>query len=106
MTNTRVQKYCASKSRLNMKNDIDSKMILNVFEFIQQHGEAIDGGKMFEGITAFTDFDGYTVYLKTSTATISLGFHNTYHLDYELPTHKEMLINSIHRIQMIASAQT
>lgn len=88
-----------------MKNDIDSKTVLCVFEYIQQHGETSDNGKTCDGVTAFTDFDGYTIYLKTNTATLSLGFHNTYHLEYELPAHKETLINSIGRLYLIASAQ-
>lgn len=85
-----------------MKNELDSKMILRVFEFINQHGESVENRKCFDGVYAFTDYDGYTIYLKSSNVTLSLGFHNTYHLDYESPAHKDSFYQSIQRINQKA----
>ena len=48
-----------------MKNEIDNKQILAVYERIQQRGEVTEEGKFYQGITAFSDIDGYTVYLQT-----------------------------------------
>ena len=42
-----------------------------------------EDGKLYEGICAFSDIDGYTVYLKGSGVLLRFGFHNTYHLDYQ-----------------------
>ena len=49
-----------------MKNELDGKLILSVYEKIIQHGEDHEDGKLYEGICAFSDIDGYTVYLKGS----------------------------------------
>lgn len=85
-----------------MKNDLDSKMILRVFEYIQQHGEIIDDLKCVDGIFAYTDYDGYTIYLKSNTVTLTLGFHNTYHLEYDAQNHKESFYQSVNRLNHIA----
>ena len=47
-----------------MKNDIDAKMLLRVYEKITSLGKKSSEGHSFEGVIAFSDFDGYTVYLK------------------------------------------
>lgn len=66
-----------------MKNEIDTRQILNVFEKIREHGKS-DGEKhVLENITAFTDYDGYTVYLEGHNTKLRTGFHNTYNLDYK-----------------------
>ena len=46
-----------------MKNELDGKLILSAYEKIIQHGEDHEDGKLYEGICAFSDIDGYTVYL-------------------------------------------
>ncbi len=69
-----------------MKNSLDSKMILRVFEKMRQHGEHHDDGSYhLNGIKAFTDFDGYTLYLEDALVKLSYGFHNQYHFDYDSP---------------------
>ena len=69
-----------------MKNSLDSKMVLRVFEKIRQHGEHKDDGSYhLNGIKAFTDFDGYTLYLEDALVKLSYGFHNQYHFDYDTP---------------------
>lgn len=70
-----------------MKNEIDSKFILNVFEKIRQNGEANGEGYVLNGITAFSDFDGYTVFMEDSKVKLRFGFHNQYHFDYEKEEH-------------------
>ncbi|MBF7072138.1 DUF3081 domain-containing protein [Glaciecola sp. MH2013] len=66
-----------------MKNSIDSKFLLQVFEKIRQHGEHKDGAHHLDGVKAYTDFDGYTVYMEDATVKLSFGFHNQYHFDYD-----------------------
>ncbi|CUS47964.1 MAG: protein of unknown function DUF3081 [Idiomarinaceae bacterium HL-53] len=66
-----------------MKNDLSTRLILQVFEKIREHGAANEGQHELEGITAYTDFDGYTVYMEGHQVKLSTGFHNTYHLDYD-----------------------
>ena len=66
-----------------MKNELDTKLILRVFDKITQHGEKQDSAHMLNGVKAFTDFDGYTVYIEDALVKLSFGFHNQYHFDYE-----------------------
>ncbi|TRW48335.1 DUF3081 domain-containing protein [Aliidiomarina halalkaliphila] len=66
-----------------MKDDLSVRMILSVFEKVQKHGEHKDERHELEGITGFTDHDGYTVFLEGFNVKLRTGFHNTYHLDYD-----------------------
>ncbi|HEA17976.1 MAG: DUF3081 domain-containing protein [Pseudoalteromonas prydzensis] len=81
-----------------MKNDIETKQILSVYEQIIQHGDANEDGKHYKGLTAFSDIDGYTIYLKGSGVLLSFGFHNTYHLDYEHEKHKDDFLKKLANI--------
>jgi len=66
-----------------MKNDLDSKLLLRVFEKTRQHGEHKDQFYVLDGIKAYTDFDGYTVYMEDALVKLTFGFHNQYHFDYQ-----------------------
>ena len=84
-----------------MKNDLSSKTILSVFDYIQRHGDKQSQGYFYQGITAFTDFDGYTLYLQGSGVLMRFGFHNTYHLDYQSEKNKSDFlakVTSIHQL--------
>lgn len=81
-----------------MKNEIDTKTILNVYEQIQKHGEANDKGKLYEGLCAYSDIDGYTVYIEGSGVLLRFGFHNTYHLDYQSEKNKEDFLKKLNSI--------
>ena len=78
-----------------MKNELDSKFLLAVFEHIQNHGEVTEEGKMYQGVTAYADPDGYTIYLQGSGVLLRSGFHNTYHLDYERDNLKDSFIKKL-----------
>ncbi|WP_462159909.1 DUF3081 family protein [Pseudoalteromonas sp. GB56] len=78
-----------------MKNDIDTKTLLNVYEQIQKHGEQTEKGKLYQGLYAYSDIDGYTVYLEGSGVLLRFGFHNTYHLDYQSDKNKEDFMNKV-----------
>jgi hypothetical protein len=66
-----------------MQNELDSKFLLRVFDKITNHGDKTDDGHRLDGVTAFSDFDGYTVFLQDAKVKMSFGFHNTYHFDYD-----------------------
>ncbi len=66
-----------------MKNELQSKFLLAVFDKIRQHGEQKEGAYHLDGIKAYTDFDGYTLYIEDALVKLSFGFHNQYHFDYE-----------------------
>lgn len=81
-----------------MKNDIDAKLILKVFELVTAKGEQFEDGKLYKGITAYSDIDGYTVYLKGNGVELRFGFHNTYHLDYEHSKLKDEFMSKLEQL--------
>ena len=81
-----------------MKNDLDNKLILKAFSIIRERGEQVEKGHFFEGVTAYTDFDGYTLYFETKNVLMSFGFHNTYHLDYHSERDKKDFLQKMRNI--------
>ena len=81
-----------------MKNELDSRTVLAVFEQIQKQGEQKDEGKAYKGIVAFSDPDGYTVYLQGSGVLLRVGFHNTYDLEYDTEHSKEDFLAKVEAI--------
>lgn len=81
-----------------MKNDFETRDILNIFEKIKQHGTNDKGHYQLDGITAFTDHDGYTVYMEGHRTKLQTGFHSTYRLDYESPRDVDQFIKKLKSI--------
>lgn len=81
-----------------MKNELNTRDILNVYEKIKQHGSSKEGQHQLDGITAYTDHDGYTVYLEGYRTALQTGFHNTYRLDYENSRDAEQFIKALKSI--------
>ena len=82
-----------------MKNEIDSKFILQVFENIRLLGEKKGESYFLQGIEASSDFDGYTLFLQDAQVQLSFGFHNQYHFDYEKEEHLEQFILKLKAIE-------
>lgn len=72
-----------------MKNELDAKFLLQVYEKIRQHGTQENSEYMLDGIKAYTDFDGYTLFIEDALVKLSFGFHNQYRYDYEETKHLE-----------------
>ena len=72
-----------------MKNELDSKFLLSVFEKVRQHGDKENEQYKLDGIVAYTDFDGYTLYIEDALVKLSFGFHNQYRFDYDSASHYE-----------------
>lgn len=66
-----------------MKNELDPTKILHAYEVIMERGTPTEFGKIYEGVEAFSDYDGYSVYMRGNGVELKIGFHNTYHLDYD-----------------------
>ncbi|QTG98166.1 DUF3081 family protein, partial [Vibrio furnissii] len=47
-----------------MKNELDPAKILHAYEVVMEHGTPTEHGKIYEGIEAFADYDGYNVYMR------------------------------------------
>jgi len=87
-----------------MKNEIDFRLILDAYEKITLHGKAEQGKHTLDGITASTDFDGYTVFLEGHNTKLQLEFHNKYHLDYETSRDYENFMKKVEQISQGYSA--
>lgn len=71
-------------------HQIDSRFILAVYEKVMTHGKKVTlndapnlDARQLEGLTAYSDFDGYNAYLEDAEVKIQTGFHNTFKVDYE-----------------------
>ena len=76
-----------------------TKKLRDAVKFLNETNIALcedhEDGKLYEGICAFSDIDGYTVYLKGSGVLLRFGFHNTYHLDYQHEKNKEDFLKKV-----------
>lgn len=81
-----------------MKNELDSHFVLSLFDKIRQHGESKDGVYLLQGIKAFTDHDGYTLFIEDALVKLRFGFHNQYHFDYEKTEHLEQFQKKLEAI--------
>ena len=72
-----------------MKNELESKLLLSVFDKIRQHGTHTERQYQLDGIMAYTDHDGYTLFIEDALVKLRFGFHNQYVYDYEKEEHKQ-----------------
>ncbi|MFV8782398.1 DUF3081 family protein [Microbulbifer sp. SA54] len=66
---------------MNTEQKIDIKQALRVFDKITQHGEKTENGWQYRGLTASTDFDGYTIFLRSAKVELTIFFHNKFTID-------------------------
>lgn len=66
-----------------MKNELDPNKVLKAYDTIMSNGTETELGKIYEGVEAYSDYDGYNVYMRGNGVELSIGFHNTYHLEYD-----------------------
>jgi hypothetical protein len=78
-----------------MKNEIDSKFVLSVFDKIIRHGEKNGEEHFLMGIKVYTDFDGYTLFIEDAQVQLHFGFHNQYHFNYEKEEHVEQFVKKL-----------
>jgi len=62
---------------------VDTYQALLAFEHIRTQGKQVNGEYHFEGFTAFTDFDGYTVTISQRDVTLTIFFHNKYDVSFK-----------------------
>lgn len=64
-----------------MQNRLDVKTCLKVFNAVQSKGEKQNEAYLRHGFEAWSDFDGYTCFLRHGDTTVTLMFHGKYHLE-------------------------
>lgn len=85
-----------------MKNKVDISVALLAYDKIIHQGSKGEQGHEFEGLTASSDFDGYTLVLQDKLSSLTIFFHNKYEL--EGPDNKAMdrLIKNIEYVAKLA----
>ena len=68
-----------------MKNSIDLKRCLLIFDKVSSLGEKRDDKHHYQGLTAWMDFDGYNCYLSYNDVVLTLMFHGKYDIQFEQP---------------------
>ena len=85
-----------------MQNLIDPKQLMKVFSKVEQQGKQVDTkfGKGFEldGMTIASGFDGYDLYFVADDVTVTLGFHQKYHIDAKDEQQIDKFIDRLKRI--------
>ncbi len=81
-----------------MKNELDSHFVLSLFDKLSKHGENKDGVYFLQGIKAYTDHDGYTLFIEDALVQLRFGFHNQYHFEYEKAEHLEQFKKKLEAI--------
>ncbi|MFY2507623.1 DUF3081 domain-containing protein [Vibrio pectenicida] len=66
-----------------MKNELELTKVLHAYETVMSKGTPTEYGKIYEGVEAYSDYDGYSVYLRGNDVELKIGFHNTYNLEYD-----------------------
>lgn len=83
---------------MQQEQKIDVKQALRVFDKITQHGEKSEEGWRYRGLTASTDFDGYTVFLNSPKVELTIFFHNKFTVDYRNRVDLEEFIDLLAKI--------
>lgn len=85
-----------------MQNEVDAKLLLNVFAKVEKHGSAINNelgaGYELDGITVNSGFDGYEVYLSNGKVQLTLGFHHKWHSDATSEADMDAFVKQLKKI--------
>ena len=89
-----------------MKNQLDSRRLLQIYQKVCDRGVPGQQGYEFKGIVAWSDFDGYTLFLSDQVVTLTLFFHNRYQLDYPDGAALEQFLVRIEAVAAAASSSS
>ena len=68
-----------------MQNLIEAKQLMKVFSKVEQQGAPaqtpVGNGFELAGMQVATGFDGYDLYFFAEGVSLTLGFHQKYHID-------------------------
>ncbi|MFD1007761.1 MULTISPECIES: DUF3081 family protein [Oceanisphaera] len=78
-----------------MQNELNNKVVLEVFDKIRRFGEPYEDGHRLDGVVASSDFDGYSAVLSGSGVTLQINFHQSYEFDYSSEKLKGQFMDKI-----------
>ena len=65
-----------------MEDQFNINQALRVYDKVVTHGIKRGDKSYFQDISAWSDFDGYTIQLSYEQVTLSIYFHNKYEFEY------------------------
>lgn len=83
-----------------MQNELDIKLALNAFNVITKHGDKQDVNYHYQGLQAWSDFDGYTLQIANNKVTLTIYFHNKYHFDYDSDEELDKFIKVLKKLAL------
>ncbi|WP_288129569.1 DUF3081 family protein [Microbulbifer sp.] len=84
---------------MDLEHRVDIKQALRVFEIITRKGEKTEEGWRYRGLTASTDFDGYTVFLRSASVELTIFFHNKFTVDCRNAMELEEFIGLLEKVE-------
>ena len=75
-----------------MDDKIHVKEVLEVFGKITAKGKKTEDGHVLNGITAKSDFDGYTIILCNDYVTLTVFFHNKFTFEYSSSKERDVFL--------------
>ena len=66
-----------------MEEHLDINQALRVYDKVVSKGNKDQDKYRYQDLTAWSDFDGYTVQLSDGAVTLSIYFHNKFEFEYK-----------------------
>lgn len=93
-----------------MQNLIDAKLLMKVFSKIERQGVPVQtpvgNGFALAGMQIATGFDGYDLYFFAEGVSLTLGFHQKYHIDAQNEQQIDAFIQQLKHIERLADHST
>lgn len=81
-----------------LKQKIDVRRALLVFELVRRHGKRENEEYFLDGLFVTSDFDGYNLKLRDARVTLHIFFHNKFECNYDSNSALDNFIERIDRI--------
>lgn len=85
---------------------IDVRKALSVFELITRTGVKSGEDWTLDQMTANSGFDGYSISLRDQNATLTINFHNTYHVDCDNHQQLKSFVEHLDRLYALDQRKT
>lgn len=79
----------------------DIKQILRVYQKIVDNGQKVDDAYRFAGVSAESDYDGYTLMLFDEAVSLHIFFHNSHKFEYKRSVDLEAFMEKIKHIDKL-----
>ncbi|GAA4882547.1 DUF3081 family protein [Ferrimonas pelagia] len=84
-----------------MKDEIDIRQALRVFDRIRQYGQPCSDGYRWQGVIAASGYDGYQISLSDGTVTLWLMFHSSHQFESGNRLEREQLLQRLAQLDAI-----